>query len=82
MREPFAARATTRAAVARSAGFTPNIDPADEGRGTDLGTLILDEILQHRDGCSHEIACWDGTLTIVCHDLQATWTETTCSSTT
>ncbi|WP_410538675.1 hypothetical protein [Streptomyces sp. KL2] len=56
------------------------IDPADEGRGTDLGTVILDEILPHGDGCSHEIACWDGTLTIVCRDLQATWTEADCSS--
>ncbi|WP_101253856.1 hypothetical protein [Streptomyces barkulensis] len=56
------------------------IDPADEGRGTDLGTVILDEILPHGDGCSHEIACWDGTLTIVCRDLQATWTEADCSN--
>lgn len=56
------------------------IDPVDEGRGTDLGAVILDEILPHRDGCSHEIACWDGTFTLVCRDLQATWTETVCSS--
>ncbi|MDR6974187.1 hypothetical protein J2X68_000865 [Streptomyces sp. 3330] len=58
------------------------VDPADEDRGTDIWTVILDEILPHRDGCSHEIACWDGTLTIVSRDLQATWTETTCTSTT
>jgi hypothetical protein len=56
------------------------IDPVDEGRGTDLGAVILDEILPHGDGCSHEIACWDGTLTIVCRDLRATWTDTACSS--
>ncbi len=56
------------------------IDPADEERGADLGTVILDEILPHKDGCSHEIACWDGTLAIVCRDLQATWTGTICSS--
>ncbi|MEU4280831.1 hypothetical protein AB0F57_38860 [Streptomyces tanashiensis] len=56
------------------------IDPAAEDRGTDLGAVILDEILPHREGCSHEIACWDGTLTIACRDLQATWTETACSS--
>ncbi|OPG09076.1 hypothetical protein B1R27_07585 [Streptomyces sp. GKU 895] len=55
------------------------IDPVGNGRGADLGALILDEILPHEDGCSHEIACWDGTLTIVCRDLQATWTETACS---
>ncbi|MCQ4195750.1 hypothetical protein [Streptomyces parvulus] len=56
------------------------IDSADEDREADLGTVILDEILPHRDGCSHEIACWDGTLTLVSHDLQAIWTETICSS--
>ncbi|ALV30911.1 hypothetical protein [Streptomyces sp. CdTB01] len=57
------------------------IDPAvDDDRKTDLGPVILDEILPHTDGCSHEIACWDGTLTLVCRDLKATWIETTCSS--
>ncbi|MFD3729005.1 hypothetical protein [Streptomyces sp. NPDC058671] len=56
------------------------IDPADEDRGTDLGPVILDEILPHRNGCRHEVACWDGTLTIVCRDLRATWIETICSS--
>lgn len=56
------------------------IGPDDEDRGVDLGAVILDEILPHRNGCSHEIACWDGTLTLVCRDLQATWTETICSS--
>ncbi|HWU09351.1 MAG TPA: hypothetical protein VN520_23720 [Streptomyces sp.] len=57
-----------------------DIDPADEDRGTDLGAVILDEILLHRDGCSHDIVCRDGTLTLVCRDLRATWTETDCSS--
>ncbi|MGD1224940.1 hypothetical protein AB9Q10_41710 [Streptomyces krungchingensis] len=56
------------------------VDPVDTA-WTDLGTVILDEVLPHRDGCSHEIAFWEGTLTIVCRDLQATWTETDCSST-
>ncbi|WP_257234716.1 hypothetical protein [Streptomyces sp. JV178] len=56
------------------------IDPVGEDGGMELGAVILDEILPHRDGCSHEIACWDGTLTLVCRDLQAIWTETTCSS--
>lgn len=60
-------------------GFS--IDPVGEDRGTELGAVILDEILPHRDGCSHETACWGGTLTVVCCDLRATWTETTCSST-
>ncbi|MFD7963499.1 NUDIX hydrolase [Streptomyces zaomyceticus] len=35
----------------------------------------------HRDGCIHEIAWWDGTLTIVCRDLRVTGTEASCSST-
>jgi hypothetical protein len=55
-------------------------DPADEGRGTALGAVILDEILPHGDGCSHEIACRGGTLTILCRDLRATWTHAACSS--
>jgi hypothetical protein len=68
--------------VLRYAGVSRfTIDPADEDRGTDLGAVILDEILPRRDGCSHEIAFRAGTVTIVCRDLQATWTETNCSST-
>lgn len=51
----------------------------DHVRGTGLGAVILDEILPHEDGCAHEIACWDGTLTVVCRDLRATWTEAVCS---
>ncbi|WP_405428409.1 hypothetical protein [Streptomyces erythrochromogenes] len=44
----------------------------------DLGTVILDEVLPHRNGCSHEIAFWNGSLTVVCSDLVATWTEADC----
>ncbi|MFD3333820.1 hypothetical protein ACFWV1_14400 [Streptomyces sp. NPDC058700] len=71
-----------RFCVTRSAAFSEGLsgDPADEDRGTDLGPVILDEILPHRNGCRHEVACWDGTLTIVCRDLRATWIETICSS--
>ncbi|MFC9792908.1 hypothetical protein ACFVJI_09745 [Streptomyces sp. NPDC127584] len=54
--------------------------PGDENRVTELGTVILDEVLPHWDGCSHAIACWEGTLIIVCGDFRATWTEATCSS--
>ncbi|MFJ8013812.1 hypothetical protein [Streptomyces sp. NPDC096339] len=43
-----------------------------------LGTVILDEILPHQNGCSHEIAFWNGSLTIVCRDLVASWTEADC----
>ncbi|MFE7385844.1 hypothetical protein ACFU9F_36440 [Streptomyces zhihengii] len=56
------------------------VDPVDKGRRLDFGTVLLDELLPHGDGCSHEIACWEGTVTIVCRDLQATWTDTDCSS--
>ncbi|WGP08188.1 hypothetical protein [Streptomyces sp. SH5] len=56
------------------------IDPSPGGRGTDLGAVILDEILPHRYGCSHEIACWDGSLTFVFRDLRATWVDAICSS--
>ncbi|WP_405625588.1 hypothetical protein OG933_04980 [Streptomyces sp. NBC_00016] len=44
----------------------------------DLGTVILDEVLPHQNGCSHEIAFWNGSLTVVCRDLVATWTEVAC----
>ncbi|MFI2237470.1 hypothetical protein [Streptomyces chrestomyceticus] len=43
--------------------------------------MILDEISPHRDGCRHEIAFWDGSLTVVCRDLVATWTEADCPGT-
>ncbi|MGW4083184.1 hypothetical protein ACWEGS_09110 [Streptomyces sp. NPDC004822] len=56
------------------------IDLADEGREVHLGVVILDEILPHRDGCSHEFACSGGTLAVVCRDLRAAWNEATCSS--
>jgi hypothetical protein len=41
-------------------------------------TVILDEVLPHPDGCSHEIALRIGTLTIVCEDFTAEWTEADC----
>ncbi|MFH9426527.1 hypothetical protein [Streptomyces sp. NPDC017529] len=47
---------------------------------TVLGTVILDEILPHQNGCSHEIGFWNGSLSVVCRDLVATWTETDCPS--
>ncbi|NJP65701.1 hypothetical protein [Streptomyces spiramenti] len=57
-------------------GFAVDL-PADE-RGRLRGTVILDEILPHQEGCSHEIACREGSLTLVCRDLRASWTEATC----
>jgi len=44
----------------------------------DLGDVILDEILPHPDGCTHEIACRPGTLVVVCQDLQAKWVAVDC----
>ncbi|GIH05385.1 hypothetical protein Rhe02_34520 [Rhizocola hellebori] len=43
-----------------------------------LQEVLLDEILPHNDGCSHEIVCLGGSVTIVCNDLTATWTKADC----
>jgi len=43
-----------------------------------LGEVRLDEILPHEYGCSHEIACWPGTLKVVARDLTATWIPAEC----
>ncbi|MEU6894714.1 hypothetical protein ABZ934_23450 [Streptomyces sp. NPDC046557] len=56
------------------------IDSSGGSQGTDPWTVILDEILPDQNGCSHEIACWEGTLTVVCSDLRATWVEALCPS--
>ncbi len=52
------------------AGSTEGDDRGDcqgdcQGDWEGLGTVILDEILPHRNGCSHEIAFWDG----YCHEI-------------
>lgn len=44
-----------------------------------LGEVILDEILSHEHGCSHEIACHTGRLVLVCRDLTAIWIPAECS---
>ncbi|MET8973991.1 hypothetical protein ABZX85_00065 [Streptomyces sp. NPDC004539] len=36
-------------------------------------TVLLDEILPNDDGCVHEIALTDATITVRCADLRATW---------
>ncbi|MFE7096820.1 hypothetical protein [Streptomyces erythrochromogenes] len=65
--------------VVRYTGVT-GFDAGDvqDDNWADLGTVILDEVLPHRSGCSHEIAFRNGSLTVVCRDLVATWTETDC----
>lgn len=47
-------------------------------RWTSLHSVILDEVLPHDHGCSHEIACLGGTLTIVSADLAASWVPADC----
>lgn len=41
--------------------------------------VILDEVLPHSHGCSHEIAMHGGTIHIICRDLTATWTAANCT---
>jgi hypothetical protein len=48
------------------------------GRWQNLKPVILDEVLPHDLGCSHEIACLAGALTIVSTDLVASWVPADC----
>ncbi|WP_367321949.1 hypothetical protein [Streptomyces sp. HUAS ZL42] len=43
-----------------------------------LGDVILDEVLPHAEGCTHEIACRPGTLVVACRDLRAEWVVADC----
>ncbi len=45
---------------------------------TALGEVILDEVLPHPEGCTHEVACRPGTLFVVCRDLSAVWVPADC----
>ncbi|REK89329.1 hypothetical protein DY245_16305 [Streptomyces inhibens] len=54
------------------------IETPDGTSWSDLETVILDEILPHDHGCSHEMAFRPGTLMITCRDITATWAETDC----
>ncbi|MHC5903317.1 hypothetical protein ACVNF4_05305 [Streptomyces sp. S6] len=38
-----------------------------------VDTVLLDEILPDDDGCVHEIALTDATITVRCTDLRANW---------
>ncbi|WP_242906095.1 hypothetical protein [Actinomadura terrae] len=42
------------------------------------GPVVLDEILPHPNGCTHEFAFTSGSLNITCRDLYASWIETDC----
>ncbi|HEY8983847.1 MAG TPA: hypothetical protein VIU15_30250 [Streptomyces sp.] len=50
-----------------------SIDRAQAVDCLPVGTVLLDEILPDDDGCVHEIALTDATITVRCADLQATW---------
>ncbi|MGW9214197.1 hypothetical protein ACWGR4_45535 [Embleya sp. NPDC055664] len=54
------------------------VDAPSGREWTNLETVILDEILPHAHGCTHEIAFRPGTLTVTCSDLTATWVDTHC----
>ncbi|MBG0832733.1 hypothetical protein HS041_34090 [Planomonospora sp. ID67723] len=40
--------------------------------------VILDEILSHPDGCTHEVAFRPGAVMVTCRDLIATWVVADC----
>ncbi|MEU2631498.1 hypothetical protein [Kitasatospora sp. NPDC007106] len=52
--------------------------PNEPSTWDDLGTLILDEILPHARGCTHEMAFRPKTVIVTCNDMIATWVEADC----
>jgi hypothetical protein len=66
--------------VIRYAGVTAvRISTPNEPSTWDkLGTLILDEILPHDQGCSHEMAFRPGSVIVTCNDITATWVAAHC----
>lgn len=52
--------------------------PGQRSDWTLLGPVILDEILPDGRGCTHEIACLGGSITVACQDLAASWREASC----
>lgn len=56
------------------------LNPATEDLDvTGLGEVLLDEVLPHERGCSHEIACTGGSFLVICQDLAATWSYADCT---
>jgi hypothetical protein len=56
------------------------LDPAPVGLDvTGLREVLLDEVLPHEHGCSHEIACTGGSFHVICQDLAATWSYADCA---
>jgi len=52
--------------------------PGGEPNWTRLNAVILDEILPDAHGCTHEIACLSGSITVACRDLTARWDTAEC----
>ncbi|MFD0262702.1 hypothetical protein ACFVH7_31065 [Kitasatospora indigofera] len=52
--------------------------PNEPSTWDDLGTLILDEILPHDQGCTHEMAFRPGSAIVTCNDITATWVAADC----
>lgn len=52
--------------------------PDEPSAWDDLGTLILDEILPHEQGCTHEMAFRPGSVIVTSKDLTATWVAADC----
>lgn len=59
----------------RTVTFNP---PRDDLDVSDLHEVLLDEILPHDHGCTHEISCLGGSLVISCADLVASWVYADC----
>jgi hypothetical protein len=57
---------------------TINIGLTRDARSPAHRDVVLDEVLPHEFGCSHEIACWGGTVHVIAQDLVATWTPAQC----
>lgn len=55
-----------------------DVDARGEVILDELEEVILDEVLPHPDGCTHEIACRAGTLIVACGDLRAEWVAADC----
>ncbi|WP_328459299.1 hypothetical protein [Streptomyces sp. NBC_00448] len=53
--------------------------PNEPSTWNNLGTLILDEILPHDQGCTHEMAFRPGSVIVTCNDISATWVAAHCS---
>ncbi|MFD5921133.1 hypothetical protein ACFVYP_31285 [Kitasatospora sp. NPDC058201] len=66
--------------VIRHAGVTAVqiSTPNEPSTWANLGTLILDEILPHDRGCTHEMAFRPGSVIVTCNDITATWVAAHC----